>query len=957
MRIVCQKCSAAYAIDDKFVTPKGVRAQCPRCRHLQLVKKEEAPAAAAPAAPAPAPGGASPFLFDMGAAPAPPPPAGGELHFGQTAPAAGAAPSPFDFSAPTGPTAPMDFSAPDPGSPFDFGGPPPPAPAAAASSPFDFGAPKAAGAAAPQHSPFDFGAPPAPAAAANPFDFAAPTPGGGSPFDFGAPPPPAPATSAPPTPRLSAPRGPAFPGKPPEGDAAALATKAQAIGVRCRTCGKDMADPFDQALGVCDECRNKVQENPFDTGAPAPAAAAPVPAAPQAAASRPAPAAAPLFPSPATAIAPPEAPKQRTAMRDGGNKKKLIGLAVGGGLVLVIGVVLAVQRPWVDKPPPLVVRPTQGGAARPVDSIIQQWRLKYPDLEGSSAKQLVDEGEEFLVKDTTSAYLDAEEAFQQALVLDPDNERALAGWVLSVAFGRPGLIDEPTAKAAESMLAQAEQRSGEARTYVAHAHFLIARGGTPNDIKVLAERGLSSKDARDQALAALAVGQTVLTRNPQDAARNFREALEKDPKLKRAYFFQAQLAAIQGNYKEATRALERRLELDADQWEAAEELARLLVEVGELPRAKKVLENAREASARAARPRLSLAVFTYQHLGDLKSAEEQLTALIDDAEVPKGSKADALMHLATLQRMQGSSDKAADTLERALEINPDSVPAKLQRFLVLLDKGVTSSARLELDGLKGKLGDKYLESTLEGRMLIQEDRQAEAVQTLSAVIEADARRADAVFLAGAAAAKARKDGKAWEFCLRRGLRADPMTRPVPALTPMFVRPADLLKPAVGAYAALVKELDEDPSPSLCEGMVAWFSEDYATAEKHFAKVNSIDPKNADAFAYRSMIALKRKDVNGALKLAAKGQEAGKTNALATYAQAQALATGNKIDQAKLAAKASLKYGPQLLGTKVILGDAEASEKNGDEARRVLTGVLLADPLYRDAKRVLYKHQL
>lgn len=931
MRIVCQKCSAAYAIDDKFVTPKGVRAQCPRCRHLQLVKKDDAPAAPA----APAPGASSPFLFDMGGPPAPPPPGGGELHFGQTAPAAGAAPSPFDFSSPTGPTAPMDFSAPSApgGNPFDFGAPPAPAPAS---------------------SPFDFGAAPSGPPAANPFDFSAPAPGSGSPFDFGAPPPPAPPSGAPPAPRLSAPRSPSFPGKPPQGDAAALATKAQAIGVRCRTCGKDMTDPFDQALGVCDDCRNKVQENPFESSAPVSAPAAPAPAP---AAGRPAAAAAPLFPTPA-ALAAPEPAKPRTAVRDNDHPKKLIGLAVGGAVVLVVGAVLAIQRPWVAKPPPLVVRATQGqGGGKPVDSIVQQWRLKYPDLEGASAPQLVDEGEAFLVKDTTSAYLDAEEAFQQALVLDPGNERALAGWVLSVAFGRPGLIDEPTAKAAESMLSQAEQRSGDARTYVAHAHFLIARGGTPNDIKVLAERGLSSGDPRDQALAALAVGQTALTRNPQDAARNFREALEKDPKLKRAYFFQSQLAAIQGKYKEATRALERRLELDADQWEAAEELARLLVEVGELPRAKKVLESAREAAARAPRPRLGLAIFTYQHLGDLKGAEDQLMALIDDAEVAKGSKADALVHLATLQRMQGNADKAADTLERALEINPDSVPAKLQRFLVLLDKGVTSSARLELDGLKGKLGDKYLEGTLEGRMLIQEDRQAEAMQALSAVIEADARRVDAVFLAGAAAAKARKDGKAWEFCLRRGLRADPMSRPVPALTPLFVRPADLLKPAVGAYSALVKELDEDPSPSLCEGLVAWYSEDFATAEKHFAKVNSIDPKSADAFAYRAMIALRRKDVSGALKLAARGQEAGKTNALASYAQAQALSTGNKLDQAKLAAQASLKYGPQLLGTKVILGDAEASEKNSDEARRVLTGVLLADPLYRDAKRVLYKHQL
>jgi tetratricopeptide (TPR) repeat protein len=315
------------------------------------------------------------------------------------------------------------------------------------------------------------------------------------------------------------------------------------------------------------------------------------------------------------------------------------------------------------------------------------------------------------------------------------------------------------------------------------------------------------------------------------------------------------------------------------------------------------------------------------------------------------------VHLATISRLQGNADKAADLVERALEISPDSVPAKLQKWLVLLDKGVTSSARLELDGLKGKVGDKYLEATLEARMLIAEERHAEAIQTLSATIEADARRVDAIFLAGAAAAKSRKDGKAWEFCIRRGLRADPHSRPVPSLTHLFVRPADLLKPAVGAYAALVKDDSDDPSPSLCEGLVAWFSEDFATADRHFARVVNIDLKNPDAFAYRSLIALRKKDVGGALKFASKAVDGGKNNPLAWYAQAQAHAQANKIDAAKAAARSSLKYGPQLLGPKVILGDAEASSKNGDDARRVLTSVLLVDPLYRDAKRVLYKHQL
>src|SRR5437879_4681739 len=103
MRIVCQKCAAAYAIDDRQVTAKGVRAQCPRCRHLQLVKRDDAAAApaeapksgngvhakqpqipapaAAPPEPARPPPVADPFALELEAPiprpqePTPPPPA------------------------------------------------------------------------------------------------------------------------------------------------------------------------------------------------------------------------------------------------------------------------------------------------------------------------------------------------------------------------------------------------------------------------------------------------------------------------------------------------------------------------------------------------------------------------------------------------------------------------------------------------------------------------------------------------------------------------------------------------------------------------------------------------------------------------------------------------------------------------------------------------------------------
>jgi tetratricopeptide (TPR) repeat protein len=717
--------------------------------------------------------------------------------------------------------------------------------------------------------------------------------------------------------------------------------------VTCRTCGKEISDPFDQALGVCDDCRAKSVAEPEPVVPRTTTAERPV-----------TPTAAPTFPSAGAAQGSGDVSQVRTFTRRGaqGGKGKVVGLiAAVLALVAVAGWLLTV-RPWDRKKGPTLV--TRGDPSkRPVEAIIQQWKLKYPDIDDADARALTDEGEALLVKDTTAAYREAEQTFEQALVLDPSSERALAGWVLSLAFGRPGQIDDASAKAAESMLTAAEKGGGDARVFVAHAHLLIARNGNPNDIRVLAERGLSSKSPADRALAALAVGQTLLSKNPELANKSFKEALQLDPKLKRAYLFAAQLAISQGRYKDANDSLEKRLELDADQWEAAEALAKLAVDVGEAGRARRVLEAAREAAPRSGRPRLALGMLAYQHLNDFAGAVEQLTGLVNDPEATRADRSDALVHLAAIQRIQGDVAKAGDSIDQALELAPDSVPAKLQRLLVLLERGVASSARLELDGLKGKLGDKQLEALLEGRMQIAEGRFAEAMGTLAAVSEAEPRRVEATLLAGAAAARARRDGKAWEFCLRKALKADPYSRAVPPLTQLYVRPADLLKPAVNAYSAMVADLNEDPNPTLCEGAVAWFMEDPVTADKHFTRVLSIDPKNGEAYAYRAFIALRKRDITGGLRLAGKAIDSSRNSALGYLAQAQAQMLLNKADLAKVSAATALKHGPALLAPRVLMADVEAARQQPEEARRLLTSVLLADPLYRDAKRVLFKHAL
>lgn len=919
MRIVCQKCSAAYAIDDKFVTPKGVRAQCPRCRHLQLVKRESEQAT--PAAVG-APGG-SPFLFEIGSAgtPAvPPPPSQPKItETSEARPRTSAPPSVPPVSAPVpSASAPFAFDfAPAPtatyGGGLQPGGTPPPL-APFQTSPFDLNglAPKASD----TSNPFGVDLPPPPPPA--PVKLSGPAPAAASTFDFNA----------------------------------ATATAAD---VRCKMCGKVLIDAFDQALGTCDDCRSKPDESRAEAN----------PRHERVDVSRPAPRAQTFLPVTTVPISneviPPDA-TVRSAFRDGevpSNRGRMIGIAAASVLVVLLAVFLVIRRPWERKRPPPVIHQAPV-LSKPVEVVVQSWRMNYPELEGASRKQaegFIAIGEKALALDTPRGYLDAEEAFQKALVVDSSNERAVAGWVFSLAFGHGDQIDDRIATAAEAMLGAAEQRSGAPRLYVAHAHLLIARNGNANDVQVMAQRGKGSPNFTDQALAALAVGQAMLGKNDTVAGEAFAESLKLDPKLKRSYFFQARLAAAMGRYRDAIGNLEKRLELDADQWEAADELARLYVEVGEFAKAREVLETALKAAPRNAKARIALAKLGYQHSGEVSFAIDTLNAVIADKEMSNADLGDAYSHLAAAHRVAGDLTRSSEAVEKALEVTPHSVPAKLQRFWVMIEKNVTSQARIDLDSIKGKLGDIQLENELEGRLLFAQGRFDEAAAVLLKVHEAEPRRAEALLLAGAAAARAKRDGKAWEYCLNRGLKLDPLSFAIPAMTQWYVRPADFLKAAVGAYTSLNPTGVEDPNPELCEGLTSWFSEDLATADRHFAKVITIDQKNGDSYAYRALVALKRKDVGSAMRFAGKAVDASRLNALAHYALAASLMAANKHDAAKLEAANAQKLGAGLLAPRVIMGELEARLKNHDVAVRLLTGVLLADSYYRDAKRVLYKQSL
>ena len=249
MRVVCESCQAVYAIDSALIPPKGARAQCPRCKHQQRVMPEDASAAAPTAAVAPA-------------APSGPvaPPVNWE------------APTPYDPTVPSTRSHPVS---PPPAVPVppQAKASPPPAPRSTPSR----GKP-----AAPQ--PLGAGTP----VPSNPAQAKLGSAGAPVPSNPGlSQPAPSAAAQAP-----SNPVGPQAPGSPawanPEltqpmsvdlfPPSPSAVTQIGAM-ERCQVCGTPLADAFDRALGICDNCRQDQSVPGFSTGVSKAAAPLPPPVA------------------------------------------------------------------------------------------------------------------------------------------------------------------------------------------------------------------------------------------------------------------------------------------------------------------------------------------------------------------------------------------------------------------------------------------------------------------------------------------------------------------------------------------------------------------------------------------------------------------------------------------------------------------------------------------------------
>ncbi|WP_208723154.1 tetratricopeptide repeat protein, partial [Corallococcus llansteffanensis] len=597
-----------------------------------------------------------------------------------------------------------------------------------------------------------------------------------------------------------------------------------------------------------------------------------------------------------------------------------------------------------------------------VMAAVGRWKLQFLELTGTSADHLA-EGQRQLAKDQRVAYAEAEESFQQAVLLDPRSTDAIAGYVQALALGRGPGMDDNSFQEARELIQATESTVGKLPgLLVAHANLLLSRARQSSHLEEatqLADAARAHPDATDaqKAEAYLVLGRAKVATSRELANKDFDEARRLAPKLKRVDYYSALAHEEAGQYGLALKLLGRRLELDPQDWDSLEASARIYVEVGETGRARKLYEDRAKAKGKAGdlRSALALAVLRYQAEGNAREAVRELRALAKGvSRYGPRDASEIWVHLAAAERTAGNADGAVKAADEALKVVPALPEAHLQLFLVALAGKDAPRAREHLKGFQGRLEDPALEQVLEGRVLLLEQNPAGAQERFLAAGKLDPRRLDAQLLAGVAAATAKKREESFRlfYPVLEARIFDPLRpAPRPALTRFWLRPGDTL----AGVENVVQELGgrpDDVQPLLYEGLVRFHQGDRQGAERLLRSVVETGTNNGSAQAYRSLLALDAKPAQ-ALELAEKAVALERSLPVARLSLGLAQAAAGDVERAKRSVRSVLEVAPTMLSAQTKLAELELAARP-EVARAMLEKVVGLDPSCFPAKKLLFK---
>lgn len=596
-------------------------------------------------------------------------------------------------------------------------------------------------------------------------------------------------------------------------------------------------------------------------------------------------------------------------------------------------------------------------APAPVAAIIEDTLRHNPEIlehaKRSTRDELVQQGLSLLRDDTAIGYREARNSFIEALSLSPNRPDAMALYVESTLHVRPQGVYMPACREIMDLALKGAPESSLVHRVNA---FLLMREERELDAEAEAEKAVSLALPEEKADALLMQGQAFLRKSAPVALEKIAQAVQLDPKLKRAIYFQGVAAENSGDLLKAAKAFDARLAIDAKERDSMQGLVRVYLKLGHLEDARRALASYLKSYPNDTSPKLWEAALSLRLEKDAGKAASQLKKI--EATLAQMSASEkGQFHRLNAERLIASRDYAAakNSVAAAIDLDPRDAAAHFLGLKVAIARKDAAEAKSHLKACRRHLANGLYHEFM-GRVAVMEGNLDEALEAFQKSNEENGQRLASLMMEGVLHLKKGNERGAWSLHSRiMGLDPYSRSKEAPSFDD-FAEPETPLMELCRANLSRVPAGAKDNSVwlhALYAALVAYHLGETGAPSRIFDQVLSADPTSMLSLAYRAQIELDRRNYKKARRFIDTAIGIDSRDPMPWYLRGKLFLATKDMRNARDSWVKVLELSPRHTDAEIQLAFLSISQGDRNDALSRLRRVLFSNPHLERVRSALF----
>lgn len=592
-----------------------------------------------------------------------------------------------------------------------------------------------------------------------------------------------------------------------------------------------------------------------------------------------------------------------------------------------------------------------GVRADVLDEIIEQFRQEVPTPTGTS-EQAWRSGRKFMLSDNRVGYLQADKAFKTAIILDPNNFKAYAGWVQNRALMDRGRGEVSDRKTALDLVDYGLIRHPRDAALLRAKAFLLFSLDRSADAREWANKALA--EAPDDPESLLVLGASHIEASTEMAISFIRKALEAKPELNVAYRLLGEAHIRQGRFVRALEFFQNRLDKDPGEFEALQATARIYEKVGRFSKARSTYEILLAAAPNRPEAVVALARLYTQMAGQPQAAIAVLERALERADkMEPEARARLLAELSVAQRVAGSRGKAAESAERALQQDPACIPAQYARGVLDHEAGRVDPGLAHLHSLQAHMPHHARLRARTAELYSLVPNYPRAISELRNAVELDPDDLDVHLMMAVLYIYIDNPTQSFGW-LKRCTTLDPFHSAVHKQTTPFYDGDGFMELSAKRANQAAQKYPEDPLVLSLAGAVLMRAGEAGQARQRLQAALQIDPECFHANLYMGILYLEDDRPSRAAAYLEAAHRGDSLHGMATKLLARAYFGDKKTKKAEVLLREVLSKAPGDLGAQLALAEVLLRRGKKKKAADRLLKIYRSDPDNLRVKKLLFK---